>query len=539
MIESFQTPILIMAFNRANITQEVFKAVRKIKPKQLFFFVDGPRETKPGEDILCQATRDIIKQVDWDCDVKTMFLEENAGIQGIHSGPTQALNWFFENVEQGIVLEDDCLPDPSFWPFVEEMLIKYKNDERIMHISGNNFQFGTKRGTDNNASYYFSIYPSSWGWATWKRAWKYFDSKLKSFPEFRDTNKIAQITKEEDTQKVWLDTFRKEYYGEWKTWDYEWVYAMWSHGGYAIIPNVNLIKNIGFGSQATFNMSNESHYANQQTENILPIIHPKKIKPNVDADRFVFESMFMSKLSLNRRIKDYILKKLSRRTKNIIKIIIEFPKTTHERIFFKNLRDKYREYSMISNNTFIENLRLAKSFNRIKGSIVECGVWRGGMSAALAEVLGQDREYYLFDSFEGLPPATEIDGYAAQAWQNDKTSKIYFDNCTAEMKYAEQAMNKSKAKKYKLIKGWFKDSLKNFKPETNIAILRLDGDWYDSTIQCLNGLYKYVVPGGIIIIDDYYTWEGCSKAVHDFLSKNKSSDTVRTSIGGVAYIIKK
>ena len=535
----YNIPVLIMAFNRANITQEIFNAVKKVKPKQLFMFVDGPRATKLGEDKQCEEVRNIIKQVDWDCEIKTLFLEKNAGIQGVMSGPTQALNWFFENVEMGIVLEDDCLPDPSFWPYMEEMLNKYKDDERVMHISGNNFQYGIKRGADNNASYYFSIYPSSWGWATWKRAWKHFDPKLKTFPQFRDENKIARMTEEKDTQKVWLETFRKEYYGEWKTWDYEWVYAIWSQGGLSIIPNVNLIKNIGFGEQATFNFSTEHEYANMPTENILPITHPKEIKPNIEADRFVFETTFLYKKPLKRKIEDFIFRKLSRRTKDIIKFIPETIHTMRGQMFFKHLQGKYADYSMIPQEIFKENLRLANSFKGIKGSVVECGVWRGGMSAALSEVLGSERTYYLLDSFEGLPPAQEVDGYAAQAWQNDKTSKIYFDNCFAELKHAEEAMQKSGAKNYELKKGWFVDSLKDFKPESPIAVLRLDGDWYDSTMQCLDGLYKYVVSGGVIIIDDYYTWEGCSKAVHDFLSKNKLSDTVRTSAGGVAYIIKK
>jgi hypothetical protein len=539
MEKQYNIPVLIMAFNRANITQEIFNAVKKVRPKQLFMFVDGPRDTKQGEVELCQAVRDISKQVDWDCELQTLYLEKNAGIHGVNSGPTQALNWFFENVERGIVLEDDCLPDPSFWPFVEEMLNKYQDDERVMHISGNNFQYGVKRGVDNNASYYFSIYPSSWGWATWKRAWKHFDPNLKTFPDFRDKNLIDKMTNEEDVKKVWLETFRKEYYGEWKTWDYEWVYAVWSQGGLSIIPNVNLIKNIGFGEQATFNFSTEHKYANMPTENILPITHPKEIKPNIEADRFVFESTFLYKKPLKRKIKDYILRKLSRQTKNIIKTIVESPKRIKEELFFKQLRGKYATYSMIPHETFKENLRLAKKFKNIKGAVVECGVWRGGMSAALSEVLGQDRKYYLFDSFEGLPPAKEIDGYAASAWQNDKNSKIYFDNCSAEMKYAEEAMQKSGTKNYELKKGWFVDSLKDFKPTSPIAVLRLDGDWYDSTMQCLDGLYKYVVAGGVIIIDDYYTWEGCSKAVHDFLSKHKLSDTVHTSAGGVAYIIKK
>lgn len=532
----FTTPILLIAFNRPDITQRVFDEIKKIKPKQFFMSVDGPRDTKPGEDVLCQTTRDIVKQVDWDCEIKTYFPEKNAGIQGIHSGPTMAINWFFEHVEEGIIFEDDCLPDPSFFQFCQEMLEKYRTNEKIMHISGDNFQFGAKRG---DASYYFSIIPSTWGWATWRRAWKHFDPLLKSFPKFRDENKISTIIQEKDAQRVWLDTFRKEYYGEWKTWDYEWIYSIWSHGGLSIIPNVNLISNIGFGTQATHTFSKESKFADIPTENIqFPLIHPEEIQPNDEADRFIFETQFANTKPLKRKIKDYILRKMSRNLKNTIKKLIEYPKNKRELILFKKLRNKYGNFSMIPHATFLENLRLAKSFSRINGSVVECGVWRGGMTAAMAEILGKNRTYYLFDSFEGLPPAKEIDGHRAQAWQNDTSSKIYFDNCKAEMGFAEQAMKLSDTKKYHLIKGWFSDTLKDFKPDTQIAILRLDGDWYDSTMQCLEGLYKYVAKGGVIIIDDYYTWVGCSKAVHDFLSRNQLSDVIRNTSGGVCYIIK-
>ncbi|MEK7520327.1 MAG: TylF/MycF/NovP-related O-methyltransferase [Patescibacteria group bacterium] len=534
--EQFAVPILIMAFNRANITQRVFDEIKKVKPKQLFFAVDGPRNDRPGEDALCQATRDIVKQVDWDCEVKTLFPEKNAGIQGIRSGPTVALQWFFEQVEEGIIFEDDCLPHPSFFQFCSEMLEYYKDDERVMHISGNNFQFGRKRG---DASYYFSIYPSTWGWATWRRAWNHFDASLASFPTFRDGHTIAKITAEKDAQNVWLDTFRKEYYGEWKTWDYEWVYAIWSRGGLAVIPNVNLVSNIGFGTQATHNFSPDNIFANIPTEEMkFPLTHPKEIMPDTEADQLIFATTFASKKPFLRKIKDHVLNKMSRKTKNVLKAILRYPATMRESVFFKKLSAKYRDYSMIPQDTFVENLRLAHSFSHIKGSVVECGVWRGGMIAAMAEMLGGNRAYYLFDSFEGLPPAQNIDGYRARAWQNDTTSKIYFDNCKAEAAFAQKAMAMSGTKNSHIVPGWFANTLKGFKPDGHIAILRLDGDWYESTMQCLEGLYRYVAPGGVIIIDDYYMWAGCAKAVHDFLSRSQSSDTIHTSRGGVCYIVK-
>jgi len=199
---------------------------------------------------------------------------------------------------------------------------------------------------------------------------------------------------------------------------------------------------------------------------------------------------------------------------------------------------KYKDFSMIPIETYIGNLILTEQFKNIHGSIVECGVWRGGMIAGVAELLGKDRNYFLFDSFEGLPPAKEIDGYAANAWQNDKNSPLYLDNCKAEMSFAEKAMKMSGAKNFKLIKGWFSDSLPKYSFDEKIAILRLDGDWYDSTIDCLTSLYDKVNKGGVIIIDDYYVWDGCSKAVHDYLSKKGLTAKIRQSADGICYIIK-
>lgn len=202
------------------------------------------------------------------------------------------------------------------------------------------------------------------------------------------------------------------------------------------------------------------------------------------------------------------------------------------------IRRKYSSYTMIPRMAFLGNLLLAHRFSAVPGCVVECGVWRGGMTAAMAEVLGSHRHYYLFDSFEGLPEAKEIDGPAAKAWQKNNQSTNYFDNCTAEIGFAEAAMAKSPAVDVTIRKGWFSDTLKHFAPEESIAILRLDADWYDSTMECLTYLYRYVATGGVVIIDDYYTWDGCSKAVHDFLSCNKVVDRIRQNELGVCYIVK-
>jgi len=176
---------------------------------------------------------------------------------------------------------------------------------------------------------------------------------------------------------------------------------------------------------------------------------------------------------------------------------------------------------MIPESTYIGNLCIAARATEIPGSVVECGTWRGGMIAGIADVLGRDRRYYLFDSFEGLPPAKEIDGPSALAWQSNTTGVDYFNNCTASEDEARTAMSMSSAKHYEIIKGWFNETLPRVRMAQPIAILRLDADWYDSTKCILANLAPSVTRGGLIVVDDYYTWDGCAQAVNEFAALRK------------------
>jgi O-methyltransferase len=199
---------------------------------------------------------------------------------------------------------------------------------------------------------------------------------------------------------------------------------------------------------------------------------------------------------------------------------------------------QFKDFTMISRETYVDNLVLAQRISGLSGCIIECGVWRGGMSAGLAKVLGANRQYFLFDSFEGLPPAKEIDGDAALRWQQNKGSSNYYDNCAAEEKFAKRAMTLSGARSFHLIKGWFDQTLPGFTPPEPIALLRLDGDWYDSTMVCLDSLFHHMAPGGLIILDDYHTWDGCSKALHDFLSKHSAVERICSS-GNICFCEKR
>ena len=203
------------------------------------------------------------------------------------------------------------------------------------------------------------------------------------------------------------------------------------------------------------------------------------------------------------------------------------------------LYSKYKSYTMITKEIYFSNLKICKDFGNINGEIVECGTWKGGMIAGIAEVLGPDRNYFLFDSYEGLPDATEKDGKSAFDYQQNKNSPGYYDNCTASQQSAIDAMRLSGAKNVKITKGWFNETLPKQQFKNGIAILRMDADWYDSTMDILTNLFPQMNKGGVIIIDDYYHWEGCTRAVHDYLSKQECTEAITSTSLGVCFIVKK
>ncbi len=193
---------------------------------------------------------------------------------------------------------------------------------------------------------------------------------------------------------------------------------------------------------------------------------------------------------------------------------------------------------MIPRSHYLDNLLLATAAHHVAGDIVECGVWRGGMIAGIADVLGPERAYYLYDSYQGLPKAAGIDGERALTWQADTSSPEYYDNCTAPEHVAVEAMGLSCAQKVQSIRGWFSQTVSRTCHPAGIALLRLDADWYESTLHCLRAMFPQVVTNGIVIIDDYYTWDGCTRAVHDYLSEGKHAACIRCTATGVCYIVK-
>jgi hypothetical protein len=275
------TPVVLIIFKRPDTTEKVFEAIRLAQPQRLFVIADGPRPDKAAEAEKCAETRAILDRVDWPCEVFKDYSEENLGCQKrVSSG----LNWVFHQVEEAIILEDDCVPHPTFFQYCETLLDDYRHDTRIMSISGITNQFQQR----SEHSYYYSLYNSCWGWATWKRAWKYFDFDMKLWPIARGQGWLHDLLIDEPTVKFWTDTYQSVYEGKFNTWAYRWKFACWMQSGLSIIPNVNLISNIGFGDQATNTRVKQSNRANQPVEAIaFPLKHPPLVIRDRQAERYV------------------------------------------------------------------------------------------------------------------------------------------------------------------------------------------------------------------------------------------------------------
>jgi len=265
------TPVLFLVFNRPETTKLVFEEIKKAKPSQLFVAADGPRNDE--EKKKTDEVKKIVSKIDWPCKVKTLFREKNLGCKYAVSG---AIDWFFENVEQGIILEDDCLPSQSFFRFCQEMLIKYKDDERIMQVGGTNVEITS----DYPESYFFSDRLSPWGWATWRRAWKLYDRELESYEKLKLEGRISQLEDPIFRGLIGKRTYRLLRQGKINTWDFQWYTSCMLNRGVGIIPKVNLITNLGFSNGThTTNINNKSL---KRKEIEFPLKENKIINKNQD-----------------------------------------------------------------------------------------------------------------------------------------------------------------------------------------------------------------------------------------------------------------
>lgn len=309
-----QTPVLFLVFNRPETTARVFEAIRQAKPPRLYVAADGPREGREGEAERVAKAREIATAVNWPCEVKVLFREENLGCKYAVSG---GISWFFEHEEQGIILEDDCLAQPDFFRLCDTLLERYAEDERVAVVTGNNFQNGRRRG---EASYYFSKYNHCWGWATWRRAWKQYQGDLPFWPEWSASDAWPQHTSDKVERRYWEGIFKRVRAGQIDSWAYPWTGSVWYHGGLTATPNVNLVSNIGFGPDSTHTASADSHHAAMATGALGDLIHPETIAQDQAADRYAFDHTFggrwqrlpWSLLRLPRRTGGYLYRRLKR-----------------------------------------------------------------------------------------------------------------------------------------------------------------------------------------------------------------------------------
>ena len=251
------TPVLFLVFNRPEQSKLVFESIRTARPSKLFFASDGPRRTIYGEEEKVMEIRELINEVDWDCEVFTLFRDNNLGCKYAVSG---AISWFFDNVEEGIVLEDDCLPSQSFFWFCQIMLKRYRFSNEIAVVGGTNFDI------EMRGSYAFTKYPMIWGWASWASVWQNYDVEISDWPVYR--KQILNSHRNIRTRRFWQITFDNLYRKKVDTWDYQLGYLLQRDSKKCIVPKYNLISNIGFGRGATHTVDLNSHKSNLRTHEI-------------------------------------------------------------------------------------------------------------------------------------------------------------------------------------------------------------------------------------------------------------------------------
>jgi hypothetical protein len=298
------TPVLFLIFRQPEVTRRVFEQIRAARPRKLYIAADGPRANRPDDITDCEATRAVVANIDWSCEVHTRFQTANLGLKRAVSS---ALDWFFEAEEEGIVLEYDCLPDPTFFGFAEEMLSRYRGDNRIFSITGTNIQPEKKYG---DGDYYFSRFTPVWGWASWRRSWRHWRPYLADYDLFKKEGRLSAVVVGKAAQAFWQRTFDSVHSGEnTTTWAFCFVYAQIKEGGLCVVPRTNLVANLGFGPEGTNAIDPQHPLSKLDCQSLDGRIAPKFILPSMDADEeFSIRCAYVRKEMLFTRILSRILK---------------------------------------------------------------------------------------------------------------------------------------------------------------------------------------------------------------------------------------
>lgn len=272
--------IALIVFNRPDCTRRVLEAIRSARPTRLFVTADGPRATEATDGRLCAEARAVVDEgVDWPCEVSRNYAEKNLGCaERVASG----LNWVFAQVDEAVVLEDDCVPRPEFLPFCDDLLAHYREDQRVGAIAGSNFQ---SRDVTQGRGYYFSRYPHCWGWATWKRAWSKYDHRMADWPEAKRSGWLGSLFDSPREMRYWEAIFDRVHAGEIDSWAYRWTYTCWRQDLLTALPAANLVENIGFGVGATHTARALPPFRLPRRSQTWPLHHGAAIARNVAADR--------------------------------------------------------------------------------------------------------------------------------------------------------------------------------------------------------------------------------------------------------------
>jgi hypothetical protein len=285
---TLNTPVLLITFQRLAETQKVFAAIQAARPTRLYIASDGPRTGRVGEAEKVEAVRQFLQSsVDWPCDLHTLFRNANVGCK---KGVSGAIDWFFKNEDQGIILEDDCLPHPDFFKFCAEMLNRNRDDTRVLAVNGCNFQNGQARG---DGDYYFSRFMHVWGWATWRRAWAANDVDIKFWPDWKSSTSWQNFFGADQVQRrYWDRVFDRMHAQKIDTWDHAWVASLWHADGIVVTPNVNMVSNIGFGGDATHTVKQDSLMADRPVFPLPGMAAPSTQEVDAAADAFTFDNSF-------------------------------------------------------------------------------------------------------------------------------------------------------------------------------------------------------------------------------------------------------
>jgi len=281
-----KSPVLLITYRRIETTKKVFEQLRQAKPARLYFSSNAADPAIPDETEKVRKVRDLLASIDWPCDVRTLLRTDHVDVK---TSVASAIDWFFEEETEGIVLEDDCLPHQHFFAFCDEMLDRFRNTPEVSIVSGSCFQAPSFL---LDSSYYFSKYVHIWGWATWRRTWSNYDRDMSFWPKWRESSEWATLFSDRVEERYWRGRFDSAYSGEILTWDYPLLASVWRSGGLTVTPSVNLVSNIGFGPEGTFSKNAESLLASAPVHNIFPLVHALTIQANDRADRFDFDFRF-------------------------------------------------------------------------------------------------------------------------------------------------------------------------------------------------------------------------------------------------------